>query len=187
MISDALDYIRVELRDYLSIADAEISVGHLHNLVNHETSPGLRIGLVNVSEEATLRNLPHSQRSPGGQVEYQQPPVHLNCFVMFAFDFGTYQTDLIRLSQSIEMFQAKRYWDSTNQRAENPFPANLDRLLFELNSTDFEQLNHLWGILGGTYFPSVLYKMRLIKVQADEQQEGPEITSIEVNTEVKVS
>jgi hypothetical protein len=185
MISDALDYIRREVREHLNIADAQVTLGSLHALLDNNTSPGVRIALVNVTEESTLRNLPHSQRTVAGQVEYQEPPVSLNLFLVLAFDFGTYQTDIIRLSESIELFQSKRYFDAGNQRPANPFPATLQRLIFDLHSSDFEQLNHLWGIMGGTYFPSVIYKVRMLRVQADERLAGPQITSLQVNTGFK--
>lgn len=185
MINDALDYIRTEVRDYLGISDTQVTIGHLHTLSAQDVNPGVRLALVNVDQETSLRNLPHSQRSPSGGIEYQQPPLYVNCYVMMAFDFGTYQTDLIRLSETIELFQSRRYFDSSNERPANPFPANLERLIFDLHSADFEQLNHLWGILGGTYFPSALYKIRLVKVQANEQLAGPEITSITVNSRFK--
>ena len=41
---------------------------------------------------------------------------------------------------------------------------------------NFEQLNHLWGVLGGAYFPSVLYKVRLVKIRSDADMPAPEIS-----------
>jgi hypothetical protein len=186
MISDAIDYIRREIRDHLGITDGQASIGHLHSLTETNSNPGVRIALVNVTEETTLRNSTHALRSPSGQVEYQEPPVFLNLFLVIAFDFGTYDTDLIRLSETIELFQSKRFFDQGNERATNPFPAALQRLVFDLHCTDFEQLNHLWGIMGGTYFPSVIYKVRLVRVQAEDRLAGPQITRLQVNTGFKL-
>ena len=64
----------------------------------------------------------------------------------------------------------------------NPFPQTLEKIIFDIYNLDFEKLNHLWGVLGCSYFPSVLYKVRLIKVQADISAPGPEITTIQVDT-----
>jgi len=47
---------------------------------------------------------------------------------------------------------------------------------------NFEELNHLWGVLGGAYFPSVVYKVRLVKVQFDTATAAPEVTTIELDT-----
>lgn len=182
MISDTLDYIRLEIRDHLNVQDAEVSLGHLHSLTETANNPGVRISLVNVTEESTLRNMPHSVRNPSGQIEYQEPPVHLNLFIVMAFDFGNYQTDMIRLSETLELFQSKRFFDRGNQRPENPFPAILQRLIFDLHSSDFEQLNHLWGVMGGTYFPSLIYRVRLVRIQSEERVAGPHITTLQVDT-----
>jgi hypothetical protein len=180
-----LDYIRVEVRDRLAVNDAEVSIGHLHELASRDINPGVRIALVNVGQEPTLRNTSHVIRNAAGMTEYQEPPVFLNCHLVFAFDFAAYQTSMIRLSETIEFFQGKRFFDSSNQRATNAFPATLERLIFDLCSPDFEQLNNIWGVLGGTYMPSILYKVRLIRVQSDDTIAGPEITSLQVKTGFK--
>ena len=186
MISDALEYIRKELRDYLSIDDSVASVGHLHTLSSKDVNPGLRISLINVGEEPTLRNTSHVKRTQAGLSEYQEPAIYLNCHVMIAFDFESYETNLIRLSKAIELFQSKRFFDYSNQTVINPFPLSLERLVFDMCTVEFEQLNHIWGVAGGSYFPSVLYKVRLLKIQADEQLAGPNITSVQVGTRFKV-
>jgi hypothetical protein len=185
MIDEAMEYIRREIRDYLGVADNEASVGHIHELKDTLTTPGLRIGLVNLSEESALRNSSHVVRNNAGQVEYKEPPVYVNCWLLFGFDFSDYGTSLLRLSQTVEHFQNKRFFDQNNEGVGNPFPATIERLIFDMHSADFEQLNHLWGIMGGTYFPSVMYKMRLLRVQADVTVSGPEITHLEVNTRFK--
>ncbi len=47
---------------------------------------------------------------------------------------------------------------------------------------NFEELNNLWGVLGGAYFPSVVYKVRMVKVQLDATEPAPEITTIQLET-----
>lgn len=186
MISAALDFIRSEIRDHLGLADSEISLGHLHTL-NDSSNAGVRLALVNVTEESTLRNTPHSQRGPSGQVEYREPPLYLNVFLAVAFDFGNYQTDLIRLSETLELFQATRFFDQHSARAANPFPSTLQRLILDLYSADLEQLNQLWGIMGGSYFPSLIYQLRLLRIQGKDPIAGPRVTSLQVHTGVKTS
>jgi hypothetical protein len=46
-------------------------------------------------------------------------------------------------------------------------PANkpwqlIDRLSFRLLNFSFELQNNLWGMLGGKYLPSVIYKMNML-------------------------
>jgi hypothetical protein len=38
-------------------------------------------------------------------------------------------------------------------------------LSLDLFSLNFEQINHLWSTIGGKYFPSALYKVRLVTIE----------------------
>lgn len=181
MINDALDYIRRELRDHLGVTDAEVSIESARVLNDAQNTEGAYITLVNVEEETALRNLPHTERI-GGISQRREPPVHLNIYLLFAFEFQTYAASLLRLSQTIELFQSKRSFSQANERPTNPFPANLDRLTFEIYNLNFEALNNLWGVLGGAYHPSILYKLRIFQVFAAEATEAPEITEIHAET-----
>ncbi|MEQ9126615.1 MAG: DUF4255 domain-containing protein [Alphaproteobacteria bacterium] len=181
MINDALDYIRRELRDHLGVTDAEVSIESARVLNDAQNTEGAYITLVNVEEETALRNLPHTERV-GGISQRREPAVHLNLYLLFAFEFQTYAASLLRLSQTIELFQSKRSFSRENERATNPFPTNLDRLNFEIYNLNLEALNNLWGVMGGAYYPSLLYKMRIMQVRAAETTAGPEITQIHAET-----
>jgi hypothetical protein len=51
---------------------------------------------------------------------------------------------------------------------------------------NFEQLNHLWGILGGKYLPSVLYKIRRVTVDEEATiSEAGFIKEIQLNEKSK--
>ncbi len=153
------------MRDYLGVTDAEASIESARRLNEAQNTEGAYITLINVEEETALRNLPHVERV-AGETRRREPPAHLNLYLLFAFEFQTYAASLLRLSQTIEMFQSKRSFSQMNERPGNPFPANLERLNFELYNLNFEALNNLWSVMGGAYFPSVVYKMRIIEVRA---------------------
>lgn len=172
------------MRDYLGIDNAEAVINHAHLLKEPNNANGVYISLVNVEEEKVLKNTRHSLRN-NDQTVYQQPPVFLNLYILFSFEFANYSTSLLHLAQTIERFQSKPVFSSGNETATNPFPAGLERLIFDFHNQSFEQLNHLWGVLGGAYFPSVLYKVRMVKIQLDETIAGPEITRIQVDTGLK--
>ncbi len=181
MINEAIDYIRREIRDFLGIDDTEAIINHAHVLKEQNNLGGVYLSLVNIEEEATLKNNRHQVRV-NDQLAYQQPPVHLNLYLLFSFEFGNYNTSLLRLSETIERFQSKPVFSTQTETVANPFPAGLEKLIFDFHNMNFEQLNHLWGVLGGTYYPSVLYKVRMVRIQRDETIVGPEITRIQVET-----
>lgn len=180
MLNEAVEYIRREVRGFLGVDDAEVISGNVHILKDSTNGRGVYLSVVNFEEESTLKNTSHYIRQ-NGTVHYKQPPVHLNLYLLFAFDFEDYGASLLRLSQTVELFQSKPVHSSANQTVANPFPATLEKLIFDFYNMNFEQLNHLWSILSGTYLPAVLYKVRLIKVQRDESLAGPEITTIQVD------
>jgi hypothetical protein len=61
-------------------------------------------------------------------------------------------------------------------------PLNIDRLIFDLYSTSFDELNQVWSINGGKYIPSVIYKMRMAMIQDAEQQETGIIEEVDLQT-----
>lgn len=183
VINDALEYIRRELRDYLQVANTDVIIDSVHVLREDALATGAYISLVNVEQESALRNTEHVMRQ-GNQARYIEPAVFVNLYVLFAFSFQDYGATLLRLSQTIELFQSKRVFSAENETTINPFPTTLEKLVFDLHNLNIEQLNHLWGVLGGTYLPSVLYKMRLLQVQREETTPAPEIQTIQVDTGV---
>ena len=163
----------------------------------------LVISLVNIEEESTLKNGQRFIKNPlSSGIEYIQPPVHLNLYVLISATLPNsassddYERALDRLSLVIEFFQAKKSFTVKNSpqsdfldNAENETdPLTLDinqsvreemRLLPELYTLTFEQINHLWGSLGGKQVPFVMYKVRLVKIQGRITSEAPLIEEIE--------
>jgi hypothetical protein len=181
MIGEALAFIRKEIINFLGLDDSEVITGHIYKLKETENASGVYISLINLEEETTLRNTPHHIKQ-NDKVYYKEPPIFLNLYLLFTFMFQGYDTSLLHMSKTIELFQSKRMFASENATPENPFPGALEKLVLEFCNLNFEQLNHMWSILGGTYFPSALYKVRLVKIQRDILVEGPEITTIQVDT-----
>jgi hypothetical protein len=183
VIDAAIDFVRKETARYLKLDDDLVIINSARKLVDESNGGGVYISLVNVQEEATLRNQPHTERRLG-VTHYREPPVFLNLYLLFAFNAETYSKSLLQLSGLVELFQNQRWFSSETQSAPGAtaFPDGLDKVVFEMVNMNFEELNNLWGVLGGSYFPSVVYRMRLIKVQADTSEVAPEITTIQLDT-----
>ena len=117
MIFDVLKLIQVNLENYIrSKSDAltdEIVV--LDNIAMAEELGGSGNGpkapvimsLVNCQEEATLKNIANYHVSNGRTV-YQNPPTHLNLFVLFSILDSQYENSLRLLSRVIEFCQSRR-------------------------------------------------------------------------------
>ncbi len=181
MIDDAIEYVRQEIRDYLGLANQEVIADHIPVLKETANAQGVFLSLVNLEEETILRNTSHVTRQIDA-IRYKQPPVFLNLYLLFAFRFQAYSTSLMNLAKAIELFQSKPVLSPATAAAGLTFPATLEKLIFDFHNLNLEQLNYLWSMLGGAYLPSVLYKVRLVKVQADVSVAAPEITTIQVDT-----
>ena len=201
MIGIALKLIRDELSDYLfrnkrpgdSLAKDDII---LHNiaLLESDSSSDLSnkvvITLVNTEEESTLKNKTNVMRTVNG-IQYVEPAVFLNLYILVTATLGedlqdAYEFALNRLSLAIQFFQAKKSFTVKN----SPFnsistDANISqeikdelKLNVELYTLTFEQINHLWGSLGGKQVPFAMYKIRLVKIRENTGEEAPLIEEI---------
>ncbi len=184
MIDAALKYIVGEIVTLPALSSGDVSLKGVDALKpDRATVLGVGVSLANVQEEAALRNTDHVVRN-GTTTEYLEPAVHLNLSVLIWFDFQQYETALKHLSAVVELFQHKRFCSVSNESPANPFPPELDRLLFELHSIGFEQLSYLWGVAGGVYLPSVLYRVRLVRLQRQLRTNARPVKTIAVETGV---
>lgn len=203
MIYEALSIIRDELEAYFRSLQDDTADVVLENIALLETPNDTNlkdkvvISMVNVEEESTLKNLSNKVRLNGGVVMVD-PPVFLNLYLLFCANYvggnpprNSYTLALTRLSNVIQFFQQKRVFSLDNSpnaalgqsvdRLNEPDLASL-RLSMELYTLTFEQINHLWGSLGGKQLPFVMYKARLVRVQDKQQKEVPVIEEIDKNS-----
>lgn len=175
MIDAALQLLRDELASYLSPIDAATVV--VDNIGLFETPAGstltdnIVITLVNVEEESTLKNQPTLKRPFINTAMYENAPVYLNLYVLLTCNYsGTdYILALKRLSYVIRFLQSKNVFSAASSVSGSS--VNLDendlvdlKFTMELYTLTFEQINHLWGSLGGRQMPFVMYKLRLVAI-----------------------
>jgi hypothetical protein len=182
MIDKALLLIQSELNNYLSSHDLSSSTEvTVDNIAMLETSSGdnltgkIVISVVNVEEESTLKNQRSRLRNPPTGTIYLNPPVYLNLYVLFTSNYAgatQYIAGLQRISYVIQFLQSKNSFSSQSTIGDssvgitNTASSDLLNLWFtlELYTLTFEQLNHLWGSLGGRQVPFVMYKLRLVAI-----------------------
>ena len=194
MIDRAISLLRDELQSYINSRDASVNVV-IDNIGLFETSRGdsltnnIIITVVNIEEESTLKNQPALRRPFGMAAQYQNPPVHLNLYVLFTCNYtGTdYPLALRRLSFIIQFLQSKNSFSASSSVIGGGFDAGeagLTELKFtmELYTLTFEQINHLWGSLGGRQMPFAMYKLRLVAIsEFATVREVPLIEEIETS------
>ena len=183
MIFKTLEYIRVNLNDFMVSAPMPINPGNDRNTVvlenvakmedpNFDGANKVILSLVNVEEESALKNR-RAYEIVNNEVEYKRPPVVLNLYVLFSANLNKYEDSLMALSKLMSFFQAKNYFSyAEDPPAEDgasidftPEEQDAFRVTLDLYTLTFEQLNHLWGSLGGKQIPAAMYKLRVVPVE----------------------
>jgi hypothetical protein len=187
MISHALTIVLNELDKHLTDAygpgpaGPQVGLGNLSEGIGGAagtpTVPRdiLCLSLVNVREEKTLKNVSAQVRDDARlRVVYENPPVFLNCVILMVATHGIYSNALLMLSRAIRFFQFRNVLTQDNvapASIQTSAPSNvLDRLeafrlIFDLHSPTMEEVNHLWGTLGGKQYPFVLYQLRMMELK----------------------
>lgn len=176
MIDQAFLLLSNELQSYINVKDASVNV-IIDNIGLLETSKGdtltnnIVITLVNVEEESTLKNQPAVLRPVFQNAIYQNPPVFLNLYVLFTCNYSgnDYRLALKRLGYIIQFLQTRNSFSASSTSTGGSLDltqAGVSELRFtmELYTLTFEQINHLWGSLGGRQIPFVMYKLRLVGI-----------------------
>ena len=175
MIDIALLLLRNELANFLTGKDpANVvidNIGMLETAAGNTLTENIVLTLVNIEEESALKNQPALKRPFIGTAVYQNPPVCLNLYVLFTCNYSGdhYQQALKRLSYIIQFVQSRNSFSSASSVSASTLgltQAGISDLKFtlELYTLTFEQINHLWGSLGGRQVPFAMYKLRLVAI-----------------------
>jgi hypothetical protein len=205
MILPVMNMLVNQLCDYIrqvgnNIDEPPVVVGNIGMSEGLGGSEGYMQGrivlsLVNIMEETTLKNVSPYVKSNNG-FELANTPAYLNLYLLFVANLSNrgnntndtdYSNGLLRLSQVIEFFQSKSVFTVQNSPSLNIIqdPDFQDfRVSMELFSMTFEQINHLWGTLGGKQVPFVMYKAGILPVKRDlTAKRGELLQNIETNSD----
>jgi hypothetical protein len=197
MIAHALSIVKNELDRHLGsygVVGSQVELGNIGELAAAGGNNGLARGktvlsVVNVLEERTLKNEPNQIRDDAAlRVRYVNAPVFLNLAMLVTATHATYSDALVALSRAVLFFQYRNVFtgdtvDPSSLTTNAPVNV-LDRLdefklIVNLLSPTLEEVNHLWGTLGGKQYPFALYSVRMLEMQFQATQgEGGLITEV---------
>jgi hypothetical protein len=192
MIAHALAIVRNELDRHLVSFGGNAPQAELGNVAevaagtngNGSGRNKVLLSVVNVQEERTLKNVPSYVRDDASlRVRYENPPTFLNLAVLVAATHSSYRDALTALSRALLFFQFRSVFtheDVDPQSITEGAPVSeLDRLvefklIFNLWSPTLEEVNDMWGMLGGRQFPFALYSMRMLELRfrATQRESG---------------
>ncbi|MGS2739398.1 DUF4255 domain-containing protein [Sinomicrobium sp. M5D2P17] len=140
--------------------------------------------LINFHEEATLKNFPNNTYEQDKMI-YKNPIIHLNLFLLFSANRNTYNKSLKDVSKIMEFFQGKRVFTQTNTIYDRDSISMADvknfKFTIELYTPTFEELNFIWGTLGGRQLPSALYKLSIVQIERKDSIVGEKGLITEIN------
>lgn len=167
-IAQVAGQLNQALRRQFMVGEDLVALSNLHEqdgTVATQVVNKLAVFLVNVERESV-------PGGPGGgpslaRSTQKAPPVHLNLMVMFAANFNgsNYPEALKLLSSTVSFFQGRPVFNHQNSPDLDP---RIDKLTMEIENLSVSDLSNLWGMLSGTYLPSVLYRMRMLSIDAGQ-------------------
>ncbi|MBL7701124.1 MAG: DUF4255 domain-containing protein [Ferruginibacter sp.] len=195
MIHETLKFLSEEVNKYLSLkmgvlAEPRLKIGNvslaLDNTLTGENSLAGKaiLSLVNVEEDKVAKQQENYARSDSSTV-YKSPPLYLNLYVLFSVNKPEYDDCLQWLGHIMQFFQHQQVFTPITHPNLDP---KIPKVVIDLFSLNFEQVNHLWSTLGGKYMPSVLYKIRQISVDENlTVSESGFIKTIQLNEKMKTA
>ena len=162
MIKNILSYYTKQLNEFLSRyyhrPDGLAEIGTIDKTQN--TIPNkIVVSLLNLERE-TSAGIPCSvhRTAEGGYVQ-THPSLQFNLNVMFAavFEMNQYVESLSILSDTLRFIQSH-----------SSFEMNGTTYTLEIMNISLQEMNDLWSLLGGHYYPSVLLKIRRINIDAED-------------------
>jgi hypothetical protein len=135
------------------------SLNNLEDENNTEAQNRLLLTVANIEQERL------SQRRASGR------PINLYLYLLLSANFqqSNYEEGLNVLSAAISFFQ---YTSVFNHHNTPDLHDNIEKLVFEMVNLNVQELSQLWGIQGGKYLPSVLYKTRMVTISEDIVQQS---------------
>jgi hypothetical protein len=192
MIQETLRFINDELNKYLVLKMGPFSdpprvvLGNVARVFDPEQGGDSMnnkavLSLVNVEEDRVAKQQENFVRMDTG-TRYKTPQLYLNLYMLFAVNRITYSDSLLWLGHILQFFQHQHVFTPITHPS---LDTRVEKLIVDLCTLNFEQINHLWSTLGGKYLPSVMYKVRQITIDEDlTVSESGFIKEIQINDKV---
>jgi hypothetical protein len=176
MLLETFQFLADELNKYLILkgvvtSDApRVELGNVARAYDVDTLAGSDpianraiLSLVNVEEDRVSKQQENYVKSIVS-TRYKSPPLFLNLYMLVALNRNNYGQSLTWLSHILQFFQFQNVFTPVTHPS---LDSRILKLIVELHSLNFEQINHLWSTLGGKYLPSVMYKIRQVTLDED--------------------
>ena len=125
------------------------------------------ISLINIERETAKPFYVRNQKLADGNYSDISPSERYNLDLLISSNFDDYGETLRFLNAVITFFQVNTSIDAGTF---SNIPADLTKLEFDIEKISYHQMQSLWTAMGAKYQPSVIYKLRLVTIQANEPE-----------------
>ncbi len=180
MIDEALIFLKDHVNEHLRGSEGESSEDRVVFVDGEKLDPitfrlnSVTLMLVGTEQERTLKSpQPYVRLGPDGTPRRVEPDIRMMLYVLFVARFKSYEQALKNLSRVIQHFQAFPVFDAHNAPSLSP---RVGRLVMEMVSLSFSELDQVWNALRTTYHPSVVYKVSMLVFRDESVRPVTEIT-----------
>lgn len=172
MISAAIGHLAFQLNQQLKnnfqLVEEMVVVSSLVQLdgsVAPNATNKLVLTLVNIEKDTLPYRSDPNHRGRDDRLLQHSAPLFVNLYLMLSANFSAdnYAEALKYISHAIAFFQQRPSFDQHNSPG---LDERIDRLALDIENLPIAELNNLWSLLGGRYLPSMLYKVRMVTIDA---------------------
>jgi len=190
MIYDVLNFLKQRLEASLSEgrASAEpliVLANPWSNTDSNKSASFLNaFSLINVEEEKIFKSqVPSFVQKGNGQYMMKEPDIKLNLYILISAYHKNYEDGLKFLSRVVRFFQMNSVFENMpgGLSRKEELPEGVEKIIVELYTAGFEQQNQIWASLSTGYIPSVIFKIRMIIIDAAVDQAVSVVREIKTN------
>lgn len=168
MIDVALKFLRDYLIQEIPVPANLVVLGNITK-DDDITNNKIHLSLIHAEEEKILKDVVHQRRKLPGDDFYTtiNPEIRLNLYVLVTYQYAgkNYEEALKQLSNVATVLQGKYVF--TKPDFMKPAYEPLQQIMIELYTQTIDQNSNMWQALGEKLSPSLLYKMRVVAIQAN--------------------
>ncbi|HTI61067.1 DUF4255 domain-containing protein [Mucilaginibacter sp.] len=168
MLDVAMKFLRDFLNQEITSPANPVVLGNITKDTDIEKDK-IHLSLLNIEEEKILKEVNHNRRINPGDDFYStvNPEIRLNLYVLvtYQYDGKNYEEALKQLANVVTVLQGKYVF--TKPDFMKPAYEPLQQLVVDLYSQTIEQNSNMWQALGEKLSPCLLYKIRVIAIQAN--------------------
>lgn len=145
------------------------------------------LSLLNIEQERTFRARGPRRLADTGlktpeSTSFWSKPLDLNLQIIFTANFSSYEESLKYISLVLQCFQRHLTYELPPSDPEG----EAIQLVMELNTLPIEQQHYIWSMIGLHYLPSVIYQVRMLRIQDKTViVEKPNMRAIDFSEEKK--